>query len=240
MSQGADIAYLLRRAIPDALDPIVRRAVGDVLPRLGEGDRYRIAYSGTFSSRVAADLLAFGRNQHLDGALIVIDSDTVRAIYYHGGRVVGAASDLLFERLGRILHRGELIDEATATRMTEKEEVADLAAAAAMVAPETAKWGIETRVWDIVAALFLVHSAHFILIEGEPKLGAVPALDLSPTDLALEGLRRYDEWRHGASEAPRPARRAPETRPPEPKTSKPAGTHGTATDEFLERLRTLY
>jgi hypothetical protein len=40
------------------------------------------------------------------------------------------------------------------------------------------------------------------------------ALDLSPLDLALEGLRRYDEWRHGATGEPPPERRAPGARPP--------------------------
>ena len=79
-------------------------------------------------------------------------------------------------------------------------------------------------------------------MDGKPDLGEMPATDLSPTDLALEGLRRYDEWRHGAAGVPKPTRRAPEARPPEaPVAAKAAGQarRGVATEEFLEKLRSL-
>src|SRR5688572_15288736 len=89
---GDDLAYLLKRALPDALDPLVRRAVGQALPRLDPGYRYRIPYAGHFSNRVAADLLAFGRNQGLSGGLLVVDDDALRTIFFREGRVVGGES----------------------------------------------------------------------------------------------------------------------------------------------------
>ena len=243
MASTEDLAYLLKRAIPDALDPIVRQAVGAVLPRTGVDGRYKIAYAGAFSSRVAADLLAFGRNQRFDGALIVIDADVVRALFYRGGRVIGATSDFLFERFGRVLMRSELVDVATGEMLLARESAAGVTAAATLVAPEVARFGLETQVWEIAAGLFLVHGGHFILVDGMPDLGELPALDLSPTDLALEGLRRYDEWRHGAAGVPKPSRRAPETRPPEAppaaRTTVQARSKGVATEDLLERLRAL-
>ncbi len=166
MATGRDIDYLLGRAIPDALDPIVRAAVGDALPRIGEGGRYRIAHTGRFSSRYAGDLLAFGRNQHLDGALLVIEADTTRALFFRKGRAVGATSDVLFERFGRVLARCEVVDEALTANLVGREETLGLAAAVAEVTPEVAAWALETRVWDIAAALFLVPSGHFVIVEG--------------------------------------------------------------------------
>ena len=237
------ISYLLKRAIPDALEPVVRRVVGSSLPRLGEGDRYRIAYTGAFSSRVAADLLAFGRNQRLDGALILIDEDVLRAVYYLKGVVIGAESNVLFERLGRVLQRADAVDEATATELVRLEETSGVAAATATLSPEVARFALERRAWEISAALFLIHRGHFLIVEGAPVLGAVEPLALSATDLALEGLRRYDEWRNGESGAPRPARREPTTRPPEAPTpsassaARPNRSTEDPVEEFLRQLR---
>jgi hypothetical protein len=209
------ISYLLKRAIPDALDPIVRRAVGGTMPRLGEDDRYRITYTGAFSSRVAADLLTFGRNQRLDGALILIDEDVLRAVYYRAGTVVGAESNVLFERLGRVLERAGQTDASTAEELVRLEESGGVAAATQALPPETARFALERRAWEIAAALFLIHRGHFLIVEGAPDLGAVEALELNAMDLALEGLRRYDEWRNGDSGAPLPNRPSPTSRPPD-------------------------
>ncbi len=236
MSFHDDVTYLLKHAIPDALDPIVRRAVGAVMPRLGHGNRYRIAHMGAFSNRVAGDLLAFGRNQRLDGAMIFVEADLLRTLYFKAGRVVGGESDVIFERLGRVLYRGGLLTEEDAEEVVAQEEAGGLAAAVADLPRETVRWGLERRVWEIAASLFLMHGGQFLIVEGEPDLGALDLLDLAPTDLALEGLRRYDEWRHGATGVPIPQRRMPETRPPAaPSEALPRTT--TATDDFLERLR---
>ena len=240
MTAGTDISYLLKRAIPDALEPVLKPLVGKVIPRSGEGDRYRIAYFGAFSSRVAADLLAFGRNQRLDGALILIDDDVLRAIYYRQGRVIGADSNVLFERLGRVLLRAALVDEATASSLISAEESSGVSAATAALPADVARFGLERRPWDIAAGLFLIHRGNFLILEGAPELGSVEPLDLSPMDLAIEGLRRYDEWRNGAAGVPIPVRKSPETRPPEAPVAgrkPPIKSAASAADEILRQLR---
>ncbi len=243
MAFSDQIAYLLKHAIPDALDPVVRRAVGNVIPRLGEGDRYKIAYTGAFSSHVAADLLAFGRNQRLDGALILIDEDVLRAVYYEEGRVVGVDSNVPFERLGRVLRRADAVDDTTAAELVHLEETGALLLAAPSVPPETVRFGLERRAWEVAAALFLIHRGHFLIVEGKPHLGTLEKVDLNPMDLALEGLRRYDEWRNGASGTPVPQRPAPTSRPPEaplsPATAaaRAKAARDDAVEEFLRQLR---
>jgi hypothetical protein len=233
---GDDFAYLLSRALPDALDPILRKVVGTTVPRRGEDGRYLITHAGFFGSRAAADLLAFGRNQRLDGALVVVGEDVTRTLYFRHGSVVGAASDLVFEGVGRTLRRAGLLDEATARVVAEREEGVGLASALRLVTPPVAQWGVETRVWDVAAALFFVTKGHFVLLEGEPDLGEVPLVDLSPMDLAIEGLRRYDEWRHGATGEPMPLRADPVARPPE---APPAPRAASPLEEVIQQLRLL-
>lgn len=215
MPLSDQISYLLKRAIPDALEPVVRRVVGTALPRTGDAGRYRITYTGAFSSRVAADLLAFGRNQRLDGGLVLIDEDVLRAIYFREGRVIGAESNVLFERIGRVLSRADLVDDATADELVRIEEADGVAGAVARLPAETAKFALERRTWEIAAALFFIRRGHFLIVEGAPELGDVAHLDLNPIDLAMEGLRRYDEWRNATS-GPRPLRDVPAAPPPAP------------------------
>jgi hypothetical protein len=238
---GDELAYLLRRAIPDALDPIVRRAVGSAVPREGDEERYRIVHAGQFSSRVAADLLAFGRNQRFDGALVVVDEDVVRAVHFRGGRIVGSSSDFLFERLARILRRAELVDDAAMRRMQEVEESGGAESVIPHLDPEIAAWAVETQVWEVVAALFLVRAGHFLFVEGEPDLGGIPETDLDAMDLAIEGLRRYDEWRHGTTLVPTPVREVPAARPPEApgRGLTPEPTREEEIESVLAQLRAL-
>lgn len=242
MSLFDQVTYLLGRAIPDALDAVVRQAVGNVLPPKGDTGRYRIPHLGTFSSRVAGDLLAFARNQRLDGALIVVDLDTMRVLYFRGGRVVGADTTVVFERLGRVLHRAGLVDEATAAAATATEETSGVAAAAAALAVESVRVGLDLRAVEIAASLFFVHHGHFLIVEGEPNLRDLPALDLVPTDLALEGLRRYDEWRHGkkpATPSPPPAEAAAAPPVVAPPGTPAARLMSEAADELLKKVTEL-
>lgn len=235
MAAGHDIDYLFRRALPDALDPIVHGIVGDRIPR-DETGRFRVAHTGRFSNRCAGDLLAFCRNQRLDGALLVVEADTARALHFRGGRAVGAESDVLFERLGRLLRRCGVVDEATAAGLVDREEQFGLVTAAQGLSPEVSAWALETRVYDVAASLFFVAGGHFVIVEGAPDLGALPPVEVSPTDLALEGLRRYDEWRNGTTSPPRPSHKpAPAPPPPPAQPVAPA----SAVDELLERLRAL-
>jgi hypothetical protein len=221
---GDDIAYLLKRAIPDALDPLVRRAVGSTIPRLDPDNRYRISYTGRFSSRVAADLLAFGRNQRLSGAIVVVDEDVVRSLLFRDGRVVGSDSNVLFERITRVLRRASLLEDDDADDLLAIETEKGALAIRPSVGPEAFRWAIERRAWEVAAALFFVQRASFVIVDGEPDLGHMEELELSPMDLALEGLRRYDEWRRGTAGETPPDRPAPQSRPPDaPATRPPEG-----------------
>jgi len=220
---GDDLSFLLKRALPDALAPLLRRAVGDTVPRLDPEDRYRIPYVGSFSSRVAADLLAFGGNQRLSGALIVVDEDLVRTLYFQGGVVVGSDSNVLFERISRILERAGFLDVEDRATLDSVEETQGAGALRKSVGPAAFDWALTRRIWEVAAALFFVQRASFVIVEGEPDLGDAERLALSPMDLALEGLRRYDEWRHGATGMPPPERPLPGSRPPDAPVVEDAG-----------------
>ena len=193
---------LFERMLPESLEALLARALGSALPRMGEGGRYRISSCGRFSGRIAADLLAFVRNQKYDGAFVLLQEDVVRVLFAKRGLIVGADSNVLFERLGRVLHRVGTLDRESSRHVVTCEEQRGLAVAVRLLPPEAVQWGLEKRVWEIGAALCFMTGAHFLFIDGDPSLEGVPPVAVPPMELAMEGLRRYDEWRNKSAAAP--------------------------------------
>lgn len=212
------------RLLPESLEALLTRVLGSSVPRLGDDGRYRISSGGRFSGRIAADLLAFAHNQKYDGAFLTLQEDVVRVLYVHRGLVVGAESNVLFERLGRVLSRAGTLDREGERQVTTCEEQRGLLVAAGLLPAEAARWGLERRIWEIGTALYFVSAGHFVFADGVPNLGDLPTFAIPPMDLAMEGLRRYDEWRNGGTKpvetaaAPasraRPPTNAPRLRPP--------------------------
>lgn len=215
-----DLETLFERRLPAALEARLEDSLGDSMPRLGLGATFRIASAGRFSGRIAADLLAHAQNQKMDAAFLLVEEEVVRVLYFEGGHVIGAGSNVLFERLGRVLGRADVVSTREVRALVECEEQEGLAAAARRLPPDAARWGLERRVWEIGAGLYFMPHAYFLFIEGRPILEGLPRLALSPIELSMEGMRRYDEWRHGRLgpahrpapppvPAPVPGRRAP-------------------------------
>jgi len=191
------IAVLFERLLPEVLEPLLAEALGGGIRRSGDQGLHRVSASGRFSGAQTADLLAFCRSQELDGALVVADADVRRVLYFRRGDVVGADSDLLFERLGRILLREHVLEKDDAEAVVEIEETKGAPAAAAALPAEALRFALEKRIWEVAASLYFMRHAHFVIVEGPAELGGLPLFQLPAERLAMEGMRRYDEWRHG-------------------------------------------
>jgi hypothetical protein len=135
----------------------------------------------------------------MDGALVLWDRDVLRILYFGRGVVVGAGSNVGFERIARILGRAKVLDAEQATALEEREKAEGIRAAAMALAPEVLKWALERRAYEIAVNLPLMNGAHFLFVEGSPQLAPLPRISIPPMDLAMEGLRSYDEWRNGSA-----------------------------------------
>jgi hypothetical protein len=198
----SDARLFFDRLMPESLEALLARVLGTTVPRKGEDGRFRISSSGRFSGRIAADLLAFTRNQKHDGAFVLLQDDVVRILYTQRGMIAGADSNVLFERLGRVLHRAGTLDRDSSRHVVTCEEQRGLAAAIKLLPADAVQWGLEKRAWEIGTALFFMAGAHFIFVDGQPALGDVPLLSVPPMELAIEGVRRYDEWRNKSEAKP--------------------------------------
>lgn len=196
------LSVLIDRLVPDSLEPVLRTLLGSDFPRRGEGNRFRVIACGSFRGTLTADLLTFARTQKLNAAMVLMqEDDTQRVLHFHRGVVVGADSNVLFERLGRILFKGGVIDKADADALVDCEEKLGLAHTLEMLPEEASTWGLDRRTWEIGTALAFMSGAQFLFVEGAAPLPGIPRVEIEPVQLAMEGLRRYDEWRGGSRPA---------------------------------------
>jgi hypothetical protein len=223
---------LVERTVAEAVDSVVSQAVGKTVPRAGEAGKYRVTHVGEFSRRGVADLIRVASNPEFEGAIVFVDGDVLRALYARGGRLVGADSNVLFERLGRILEKAGKIDRDTRRALVASEEAGGTSSATALVPAEVAKFGLEIRVREVAETLFLVKRGEFVVVAGSPALAPVPEVSLDPEAVAREGIARYEAWRTGAPvatpeaaappAAPPPAAAAAPTAPTAPPAPPPA------------------
>ena len=133
-----------------------------------------------------------------------MEDDVERTLYFEGNRVTGASSNVLFERLGRVLGQAGVVTSEDAAELVDEEERHGLPAAVQRLPEDAARWGLDRRIREIASALYLMRRGHYVFVEGPPALGDLPALGVSPVELAVEGMRRYDEWRHKPTASTRP------------------------------------
>lgn len=147
----------------------------------------------------------------------------MRVLFFSGGVLVGTESSLKYERLGHILRRAGILGERESEAVLARETRDGTRGAPGVLEPKTLLWALERRAFEIAANLPLLVGAHFAFVDGPPDMSPLPRIAVPPMDLAMDGLRRYDEWRNGrragdrpaVSEAqPRPTRDPPAPRPP--------------------------
>ncbi len=193
---GSEIAILFDRLVPESLHPYLQSAVGQHVRVFGDSSLFRVCASGYFAGTQTADILNFARAQDLTGALIVADQDEDRVLYFQHGRVAGAQSTVLFERLGRVLLREGLMAKDAADELVDIEENNGLEHVLATIPDELSTYGLERRIWDVSTALYFARRSHFLIVEGECDMHPYPTFSIEPEQLAMEGMRCYDEWRN--------------------------------------------
>ena len=193
-----DLRALFDRLLPDTLEPFLRPLLAEFMPP-EDGERFRLGSVGRFRGRSVPDLMTAIHLQKWKGAVVLAEDDVARVFYVRDGDIIGVSSNVLFERLGRVLHKGGVLSKDDSSLLVETEETQGVARAAALLSDDAAHWGLERRVWEVGAALYYVRHGWWMHVQGTPDLSALPDVKVDPIQLAMEGLRRYDEWRNGSS-----------------------------------------
>ena len=231
------LSDVIDKALSRAVDEVVARILGaSVVPAWGDG-RHKIASWGRFGGHLTAPLLTLACHEKASGALVVTEEEAERVLLVAPGAIVGSASNVLFERLGRILYQAEVLTHEDSERLIAIEEKEGDVALLDWLPADVLAWVNARRVEAVAAALPYIRKGHFVLIDGALDLRGLPSLDLAPGGVAREACRLYDAWRHGTNEEGREAPRRADTPAPIPGPLQPRRTRDEEVDDILRRIR---
>jgi len=191
------LSEVLERSLPLEVDEVLARILGESVARSEEDGRYHIAASGRFGGHLTEDLLALAANPKAEGALVIAEEETERLIYVRDGVVIGMHSNVLFERLGRVLYLAEVVNHDDADTLIEVEEVIGDAALLDWLPEDVLLWAVGHRAESVAAALPYLRHGHFLLVEGAVRLHGLPELSLDAREIGAAARRIYDAWRSG-------------------------------------------
>jgi hypothetical protein len=132
------------------------------------------------------------------GELFVLEEETSRSIYFDGGNVVGATTNVLAERLGEILWRfGAITREQhdQILRAVEKtgKRIGDTAMDLEFVQPDELFRMMVRQVEEVFFAAVHVADACFYLYDGYDEKSLTRRHHLGTGQLLMEAARRMDE-----------------------------------------------
>lgn len=134
------------------------------------------------------------------GELVVLDGDDVRSVFFDQGNVVGAITNVEAERLGSVLYRYGVLDEAGRDRILS--EVKDgkrfgMAAIELGVLKQDQIYAyISKQVDEIVFATLTVSDGTFFFLDGFDEARLVSRHTVSASALLMDGVTRLDEMRY--------------------------------------------
>lgn len=191
-SGSSYLGNLLEHKIPEEAGAFLERVVGTSIPRGEDGQRYGVHACGRFHGAELPHLLRLLQDGQPSGALVVVDGDAERAIFLARGMVIGATSSVLFERLGRLLYKAEVVTKEDSDTLVDAEENFGVEALLMWLSAAHLQWAVDRRVWEVGGALALVKRGHFLFVEGEPAPDG-PRVSIDPAQVVHEGMRLKQE-----------------------------------------------
>jgi hypothetical protein len=151
---------------------------------------------GTLARLALPDLLHELQAAGATGILSLTSGGARKALYFKGGRVVFAASNLPSDRLGEVLLREGKITpdqiESSVRALAQGRRQGRVLVEMGALSPDELWWAVQTQVREIVFSVFQWDEGHFHFEESVLPEKEKITVDLDVTALVLEGVRRMD------------------------------------------------
>src|SRR5260221_3835574 len=152
------------------------------------------------------DVLALLGQTGWRGELVVLDGDDMRSVFFDQGNVVGAVTNVEQERLGSVLYRYGVIDEASRDRIMALVKEGKRFGAAAIelgvLKQDQIYAYISKQVDEIVFATLTVADGTFFFLDGFDEARLVSRHTVSANALLMDGVTRMDEMRYFRQKIP--------------------------------------
>lgn len=175
--------------------------------RRDEEDGAVVRLAGEITAPAAlCDVLAMMVHTRWRGELQVRGGEDVRSIFTENGNVVGAESNVGEERLGQVMFRYGMIDEAAIERVLAAQEPGRRFGATAvdlgLIDGEQLYAAIGRQIEEIVYAALEVDDGTFFFLDGFDGDRLASHHTLSASMLLMDGVTRLDEIRYFRQKIP--------------------------------------
>jgi hypothetical protein len=154
--------------------------------------------TGDLSSIPLADIISLMNLAKKTGVLRCTRGAESRSVFWEQGEIVFARSNSVRDNLGCFLvRRGLLTEEQNAEssrRITRDTRHGKVLVRMGCITTEQLWWAVKNQVLEIVYSLFQWTSGYFEFIEGQVENREKIVLAVPTTKIAMEGIRRLDEW----------------------------------------------
>jgi hypothetical protein len=190
-----------------------------ILQRVEPEGRAEGSTSALFTGRVALagdieavggviDAIHFIHSNNWSGQLAIIDGTTRKNVHFRRGDIKTAASNVPEDRLGAILYRYGVVDEATLSEALKSNSGAArlgqiLVDKGALTAHELYTY-VRKQVEEIFFSLLVLRRGAFYFYRTPDEVGPSSQLKLSTKALLFEGVRRIDELSYFREKLPSP------------------------------------
>ena len=188
------------RVLPSPKHVVFMRYTGEDGRRDAEdGAIVRIAGEVTAPGALC-DVIALLGQTGWRGELVVEVDDRVRSIFFEGGNVVGALTNVDDERIGSVLYRYGALDAAQRDRVLEATQAGrrfgEVALELGYLTQEALYAHISKQIEQIVFATLTVADGTFFFLDGFDAARLVSHHTLGANALLMDGVTRMDEIRY--------------------------------------------
>jgi hypothetical protein len=152
------------------------------------------------------DILALVGQAGWRGELVVLDGDDARSVFFDQGNVVGALTNVEDERLGAVLYRYGVIDEAARDRVLglvkSGKRFGEAAIELGVLKQDQIFKYIAKQVDEVVFATLTVGDGTFFFLDGFDESRLVSRHMVSANALLMDGVTRMDEMRYFRQKIP--------------------------------------
>jgi hypothetical protein len=194
------------RLLPAPQHVVFMRFTGEDGRRdVGDGAIVRLAGEIT-GSGVVTDVMALIAQTGWRGELVVADGTDTRSILFEQANVVGVQTTHADERLGAVLYRFGVIDQAQQQKIVEKMNsglrFGQAAAEAGVVSTEKLYEYIGKQVEEVVFSVLCVADGTFFFLDGFDDARLVSRHTVSASVLLMDAVTRMDEVRYFQQKIP--------------------------------------
>jgi hypothetical protein len=143
------------------------------------------------------DVIALLGQSGWKGELVVLDGESARSIFFDKGNLVGAQTSVGDERIGMILWRFGVIDEAQHEAIVEKlgegKRFGQIGVELGFFTQDKLFEYIARQLEEIVFPTFAISDGTYFFLDGFDDARLVARHAMSATALLMDGLTRFDE-----------------------------------------------